>query len=829
MKVSNKQRYVTPLVVLVVAAGAASIVFSIGHLTTSHIDLRFLILLLLMVAVGARLVVHIPSIKGEVTVNDTLIFLTMMLCGGEAAVLMAAISAFCSSLRVTKKVMVHFFNAAMTAFSTFLTVNLVRLVFGSLDTLATRKLSAGFISALCLMAMVQYVANSGLATIYTACKIDQGLWQTWRKFYLWTSITYFVGASAALILARAITVVGFYGALATAPIIAIVYFTYQIYLKNVETSIAQAEQARRHAEALQESEERFRIAFDHAPIGMALVSPKGRWLQVNHSLCQIIGYREEELLAADFQAVTNPDDLPGVLSNLEKVLNGDLHSCQIEKRYLHKHGREVRVALNVSRARSVWTESSHFIFQIQDITARKVAEDRLLHDAFHDALTGLPNRALFTDHLRLAVGRTKRNHSHLFTVLFLDVDRFKVVNDSLGHLIGDRLLVSIARRLERCLRPGDTVARLGGDEFTILLEDLKSPSEAIYVAERIQEELRKPFELDDRHVFTSVSIGIAPSTIGYERPEDILRDADTAMYYAKSLGGTRHEVFDRSMHAHAMKLLQTQTDLSRAVERNELILHYQPIVSLDTFNVTGFEALVRWQHPEHGLIGPDQFIPVAEDMGLIVPIGDWVLRRACFHLREWQERFPNEKPLYMSVNFSVKQLMQPRLIEHIQSVLKENKLEASSLKVEITESVFMQDVEAVRETLRQLRALGVGLSIDDFGTGYSSLSRLHSFPISTLKIDRSFVSRMDVNEENKEIIRTIMSLAQNLGLEVVAKGVETVEQISQLRTLGCESAQGYFFSEAVPVEAAEAHLANTRPYVPATSIYEVVPPLELVA
>src|SRR5262249_42404982 len=312
------------------------------------------------------------------------------------------------------------------------------------------------------------------------------------------SLTYFAGASGAFILLRVIAVVGFYGVIATAPIIVILYFTYQIYLKNVETSIAQAEQARRHAEALEESEERFRIAFGHAPIGMALVSPAGNLMQVNQSLCDIVGYSEEELLTMNFRALSDPEGLQHVLAQLAKVMKGQLTSWQCEHVYKHKDGRDVKIAFNVSRARSSCTESAHFIFQIQDITARKVAEERLLHDALHDALTGLPNRALFTDHLRLALSRMRRNEKYLFTVLFLDLDRFKVVNDSLGHQIGDRLLIEIARRLEQCLRPGDTVARLGGDEFTILLEDLQSIDEARQVAERVQDELKKAFELDDQ-------------------------------------------------------------------------------------------------------------------------------------------------------------------------------------------------------------------------------------------------------------------------------------------------------------------------------------------
>ncbi|HSP64185.1 MAG TPA: EAL domain-containing protein [Pyrinomonadaceae bacterium] len=813
MNLLDKKRYFKPFVGLVMAVGGGILVFCVYRLQAPQIDIRFLLLFLLMVVLGARLVVHIPSIKGEITVNDSFVFLTMLMCGGEAAVLVAAAAAFCSSLRVTKKVGVHFFNAAMMTCSTFLTIELLRAFYGPIRALATHSLSASFVSAICLMAMVQYVGNSGLATIYTGCKMNRPFWTTWRKSYLWTSVTYFAGASAAFLIAKLITLVGFYGALATTPIIAIVYVTYKTYLKNIEISIAQAEQAQRHANMLQESEERFRSAFDYAAIGMALVSQEGRWLQVNRSLCQIVGYSEKELLAMDIQAITHPEDLGDLLLQQSRLMESQVAGYQTEKRYIHKLGHQVWTLLSVSRVRDPETHLLRFVFQIQDITDRKRAEARLVHDAFHDGLTGLPNRALFIDHLRLAVARSIRQEYALFSVLFLDLDRFKVVNDSLGHLVGDQLLMAIASRLKSCLRPGDTIARLGGDEFTILLEDLKSNQEAIHIAERIQRDLAQPFELEGRLVFASASIGIAPSTIGYEQPEDILRDADTAMYYAKSLGGTRHQVFDKSMHTRAVKLLQMQNDLRGAIEREELTVEYQPIVSLDTFKITGFEALARWKHAEHGQISPNQFIPVAEETGLIIPIGEWILRQACTQTRRWQELYPSENPLTISVNLSAKQFAQPDLIERIERVLLETGLEPPSLRLEITESVVVENVEAATGLLKRLRKLGVGLSIDDFGTGYSSLSSLHSFPISTLKIDGSFVSRMDGQNENTEIVRTIMSLAANLGMDVVAEGVETLEQVTKLRTFGCEKGQGFFFSRPIPADKAESLLNETAPMI----------------
>ena len=822
----DKQRYVKPFVALVVALGAGIVAFCAYRLEAPQLDIRFLLLFLLMVFLGARLVIHIPSIKSEITVNDSFVFLTMLFCGGEAAILVAAAAGFCSSLRVTTKLKVHFFNAAMMACSTFVTVVALRTFFGPVEGLATLKLSASFVGALFLMAMVQYLANSGLATLYTGCKMNQPFWSTWRTCYLWTSVTYLVGASAAFLIAKLITLVGFYGAIATTPIIAIVYITYKTYLKNVEVSLAQAEHAERHAAVLQESEERFRSAFDYAAIGMALVSQEGRWLQVNRSLCEIVGYSEKELLNMDIQTTTHPEDLVDLLVQQSRLIKGQIGGYQTEKRYLHKLGHEVWSQLSVSRVRDRETQSMRFIFQIQDITDRKRAEARLVHDAFHDGLTGLPNRSLFIDHLKLAVARSLRNEHELFSVLFLDLDRFKVVNDSLGHLVGDQLLKEMACRLEGCLRPGDTIARLGGDEFTILLENLKSNSEAIYIAERIQRELAEPFELEDRLVFSSASIGIAPSTVGYERPEDILRDADTAMYYAKSLGGTCHQVFDKSMHIRAVRLLQMQNDLRQAIEREELIVEYQPIVSLDTFKITGFEALVRWMHKEHGLIAPGQFIPVAEDTGLILPIGDWVLRQACAQARQWQEMCPSEPPLTMSVNLSGKQFVQPDLIEQIERVLEETRLDPTTLRLEITESVVVENVEAASEMLRRLRMLGVGLSIDDFGTGYSSLSSLHRFPISTLKIDASFVSRMNGNNENTEIVRTIMSLAGNLGMDVTAEGVETLEQVTKLRTFGCDQGQGFFFSRPIPARDVETLLRDTTPLAPFPLYYEAVDLLE---
>jgi diguanylate cyclase (GGDEF)-like protein/PAS domain S-box-containing protein len=794
----------------IIVLGAASFLFSVFSVTAAQIDIRFLFLALITICIGSRITIQIPRLSSHISVSDTFIFLSMLLFGGDVAILLSAIESLCSSLRFSKKRLTIAFNAMTAALSTFLTVWVLRFSFGPLLDLRGGY-SAPFIVGICLMALVQYIGNSGMVATAAALKINQPLWMTWRKSFLWTSITYFAGASAAGIIAKLIDTVGFYAFLATTPIIAIVYFTYCTYLKNVEASVAQAEQAERHVAALRESEERFRSAFDHAA-GMALVATDGSWVKVNRSLCEMVGYSEEELLASNFQAITHEDDLADMTAQVGKLLESRFSTYQMELRYNHKRGHVVWVLLSVTAIRDSLTDSVNLIFQIQDITDRKRAEERLLHEAFHDMLTGLPNRALFMDHLKLSVERGKRREDRLFAVLFLDLDRFKIINDSLGHMVGDQLLVGIARRLEICLRPGDTVARLGGDEFTVLLEDLASVTEAIDVAERLQKALALPFNLNGHEVFATVSIGIALSSTGYDRPEEVLRDADTAMYRAKMLGKARHEVFDKTMHARAMNLLQMESDLRRAIERREFILHYQPIVELETGTIRGFEALIRWQHPERGFVSPDEFITIAEETGLITPIGQWVLEEACRQIRLWQDEFPQFPPLQVSVNLSSKQFINSNLTEQIRRILRETNVQPQSLKLEITESMVMENFETAVEMLEQLRTLGLEFSIDDFGTGYSSLSYLHRFPISTLKIDRSFVSRMIENNENAEIVRTIIMLARSLKMNVVAEGVETRDQLAQLALLECEYGQGYYFSRPLDAKGAARLLAERQTY-----------------
>ena len=454
---------------------------------------------------------------------------------------------------------------------------------------------------------------------------------------------------------------------------------------------------------------------------------------------------------------------------------------------------------------------------------RQRAEDRLIHDASHDPLTGLPNRALFLERLHQSIAHARRKADVQFAVLFIDLDRFKIVNDSLGHLAGDRLITQVAGRLTGALRREDviarpdattpdssTLARLGGDEFTILLTDIRDPSDAVRVANRVKDALRQPFAIGGQEVYTSASIGIASSASGYESADAILRDADLAMYRAKALGKARWELFDREMHQAAMTRLALETDLRHALQNEEFVLHYQPVVSLRTGEVAGFEALVRWQKPDGELVLPGGFIETMEDTGLIVFLGAWVLREACRAARILEELYPGERAPSISVNVSSRQFAQPDLAAQIRTVIAEVGIDPHHLRLEITESAMIGDMNRVAAVLRELKEIGVRVSIDDFGTGYSSLSYLHSLPLDVLKIDRSFVSAIARNGESLQIVRTIMSLAHNLGMDVIAEGPEDAEQVSQLRSIGCEFGQGYYFSRPIDLPAAIAFLARTQ-------------------
>jgi diguanylate cyclase (GGDEF)-like protein/PAS domain S-box-containing protein len=685
---------------------------------------------------------------------------------------------------------------------------------------------------------------------------------------------------------------------------------------------------KRTEDALREARDRFRSLFDHAPIGVAMVTLEGRYVQVNRSLCEILGYCEEELQSLTWQELTHPDDLAASSAYARRIVEGEFPRYHLEKRFLHADGHTVWASLSVSLVRDSEGEPLYFVSQIQDVTERKkvekviieseerfrslvqyssdiitildaegtvqyvspaveritgykpeerigtnafdtvhpddgdraldtfaevlkrpglhpplefrvphkdgswrylehvvnnllddpavrgvvinsrdvternAMEEQLQHQAFHDPLTGLPNRALFIDRLEHALTRANRRGSKV-AVLFMDLDNFKIINDSLGHKAGDQLLIAVAERLKAPLRPEDTAARLGGDEFTILVEDISSVGDVARIAVRIAEILQPPFALGEQEVFATVSTGIALNSPAHEKPADLLRHADMAMYRAKRRGKARYEVFEPSMDTKVVERLMLETGLRRALVRQQFRVFYQPIVAVDNDKVAGVEALVRWEHPQRGLLLPEEFISVAEETGLIEWIGQWVLREAGKQARIWQERYPGTAPLTISVNLSTREFFHPKLVAE---VLKESEIDPASLQLEIPEGAMTTSgTYSADRTLRNLKRMGVQLAIDDFGLGYSSLSYLKRFPVDFLKIDRSFVEELgrEPNGVSKdtEIVKAMIDLTHALGLKVIAEGVENAEQLTRLRQMKCDLAQGNYFSEPLPSEA----------------------------
>ncbi|MEO5573504.1 MAG: EAL domain-containing protein [Gammaproteobacteria bacterium] len=551
-------------------------------------------------------------------------------------------------------------------------------------------------------------------------------------------------------------------------------------------------QRKRAEKDIVQSKEDFRMLIDQAPDAIFIADAKGVYIDVNSSACRMLGYARDELIGKTMVDLLRPEDLPRLenFSQHQLLLQGHQHLEEWE--LLCKNGTYLPVEIS---ARML--PDHRWQAFVRDISERKRLEARLVHEAFHDALTGLPNQASFMKRLEQAVEQNRRQSDHLYAVLFLDLDRFKFINDSIGHIVGDQLLASLARRLELCVRHGDTVARFGGDEFTILLKNFKDVNDVTQVADRIKRELAMPFNLSGHEVFTNASIGIALSASGYERAEDVLRDSDIAMYRAKARGKARHEIFNPGMHASSVELWKLDADLRRAIERDEFMIFYQPIVSLINGKIIGVEALARWQHPVRGLVMPEDFIPLAEETGAITVIGEWVLRKACAQSKLWHDAGYS---LRLAVNFSARQFQSQNLPKLIKSVLDETGLPPQFFDMEITESVAMQNIDSGIPILSELSSMDINISIDDFGTGYSSLGYLQHFPVNTLKIDRSFICSMTSAAKDTAIPKAIIAMAHGLKLRVVAEGVETQEQLAFLHEHHCDSMQGYLFSRPLPAD-----------------------------
>jgi diguanylate cyclase (GGDEF)-like protein/PAS domain S-box-containing protein len=570
----------------------------------------------------------------------------------------------------------------------------------------------------------------------------------------------------------------------------------------------EAAERKRVEETLREERNFTDAVLDSTDLLLVVLDPGGKIVRINRAAGHLTGFTTPDVIGKVFwEAFAAPDDaetIREIVSNPPSEASGNQH----EHSWVTRNGARPFIAWSITPLVGKEGTLRHSVITAIDISQRKALEEQLIHDAFHDSLTGLPNRALFLDRLGMVLRQTIRRRVHKFGVLFIDMDRFKIINDSLGHLVGDQFLIDIGRRLEKCIRPGDTVARFGGDEFTILVDDVKSVADCTLVAARIHKQLATPVRVSGQDVFTTASIGIAMSETGYDKAEDVLRDADIAMYRAKAKGGASHEVFDRSMHSRAVDLLRMETELRRAIERGEFKVFYQPVVTIAEGRITGFEALIRWNHPERGMVPPSEFIRMSEDTGMIIELDRYVLREACRQLKDWRSRLPDVEQLSISVNLSVKQFARPDLAEHVRGAIKEFGLDPAALRLEITESVLLESSASATDQLEELHEEGFRIYLDDFGTGYSSLSYLHRFPVHTLKIDRSFVLGMKPDGGGREIVRTIVALAQNLDLHVIAEGVETSMQRDALRELRCEFAQGFMYSRPVDSIKAEALLAG---------------------
>ena len=705
----NKERNNIVYASVLLPISLAVLVWSIYSFPLDKISPGLIALAVVTVFFSSYLQIQLPRTKIHLTISDTLILLSLLIYGSEVAVLLAGLESCYTSLRFRSKginirTKTIFINIGIATVSTFLTAQVINLLFGSAEELILNGGSTILIGLLTTMALTQFIVNSICVAAFAALKSGKSIWKVWNEYCLNALVMFLTGAILAGVAAKAIQQINMFLFASIIGFFAVAYMTYRRYVDDVKETTAKAEQAER-----------------------------------------------------------------------ERAEQAERHIVELQ----HHIAEQDRIS-----------------------QALRESKERFRHAAFHDALTDLPNRNQFIETLKFLLEKSRQTPNFNFAVLFLDLNRFKTINESLGHSTGDNLLQNVGERLKKLIGEEDMLARFGGDEFGIILSHVNTTEEAVSFAQLIDYKLSSPFAIGGRQVFVTTSIGIALGNASYQEAEDVLRDADIAMYYAKD-HEKNYEIFDQTMHTRAVTLLQIETDLRYAIERNELLAFYQPIINLETMRLGGFETLIRWNHPQRGLVSPGDFIPVSEETGLIVPITLWILRESCRQMVAWQNLDPANKPLILSVNLSGKHFAQGNVVEEVRKIIDETGIEPSCLKLEITESAVMENAEMVIAMLKQLKELGLQLSIDDFGTGYSSLSYLHRFPIDTLKVDRSFVCTMEDGTENGEIVRTIIALAKALEMDVVAEGIETIHQLHQLRILGCEYGQGYLFSRPVPHEEAE--------------------------
>lgn len=763
-------------------------------------------------ALVALFPVRLPGTKISVTGADIFLILVLLLHGPAAATLAAAVEGASGSMRTSKRITSWIGGPAIQALSMFVAGNILYYAISQWASDSTREfgLFATFVVA---FAVLYYAINTLLPFTLIALKRNQpvNLIGTLRQYGL-VCVSYTAAAAIAGLLYKTSVELGPTVLVVILPVIALFLAMWHFYYGEAEAKAreqaARAAAAEReaiqksaHLEELKRTESRFHSAFTHAAIGMALLARSGEILQVNRAFTQMFGLRTADVSGKRLDQFVSSEDVPALNADIERVEAGTLEVAQSEVRCKGIRQGELWVSVSISPFWDASNNERATIVQLQDITDRRRAEARLFHSAHHDSLTGLPNRAYFSEHLTRAIARHKRNSDQHFAVMFLDFDRFKLINDSLGHSAGDDFLVSVSRRLLSTVRATDLVSRFGGDEFAILIDGYSDRDDVFDFAQRVLVALQAPMTVADTEVRTSASIGITFSDIGYFEADSVIRDADLAMYKAKSSGKARYAVFDESLRKSASDQFRLESELRLALERQEFLLEFQPIVALANERLAGLEALVRWRHPRHGVLGPESFIKSADETGLIVPIGEWIIDHACRTYGGWQAASGMTLPYTLHLNVSGRQVGQPGFVDTIRDALARHGMTPQQLNLEITESVLVENTETAGHTLRELRELGVGISIDDFGTGFSSLGYLHRLPATALKIDRSFVDGLEPQGPSAEIVRAVCTLGKSLSKAVIAEGIETPQQQALLTSWGCTHGQGYLFAKPMTQDA----------------------------
>ncbi|MFO1329252.1 MAG: EAL domain-containing protein [Rubrivivax sp.] len=793
-----------------VTLGGAAISLALVDLGSRSVDVILQVLVGCVIAMLAGMFpIRVPGSKNSFAAGEVFIFLLLLMHGPAAGALAAAGEGLVGSVRTSKRLTSRLISPAIAALSMTVTGGALHALLGALQASGHLNTPVLLLAAMG-NAFAYFFLSTGLITAVPYLKRQQ--WPSLQEMFGhfgWVGVTYASSALIAALLELSFQEVGVGVVAAAVPIIAMLLTMLHYHFRQREADAEaqrlrvvaaerEAEQSARHVQELRLSEQRFHSAFANAAIGMALVSTDGQVLQVNPALCELLGRDEDQVVGQPLEAFV---DSNGLMSRLLPAVD-DAEAPSIELRCRHPRGEEVWLSVHAGTFAEPHAGTPCLIVQAQDITARRRAETRLQHIAYHDGLTSLCNRSRFREHLAEAIECHRGDRRQRYALMYLDFDRFKLINDTLGHSAGDEFLVAVAQRIRKHVRPGDIVGRLGGDEFAVLARDVDNEATAVSMAERLLEALRRPYQVAGTEVNSSASIGITFADAGYTEPDDVLRDADIAMYRAKSEGRSRCALFDAALRAEVDDQVQLEAELRVALDGGQISLAYQPLYDLVKGELVGFEALARWHHPERGPISPERFIPIAEEIGLIGRLTEHILSSACRSLKDWQLRHPaRQAPLTMHVNLSGITLCQDPLAMQVARTLLDNGLSPSQLTLEITETMLMSKLENALGTMNRLREIGAGLSVDDFGTGYSSLSYLSTLPITSLKIDRSFVSRLGTATQDAEVVKAIIMLGNALGKMVFAEGVETREQLEALRALGCRYGQGYLLSR--PLSAAE--------------------------